>query len=80
MTPNADYQTVLRAISAWRPSQRVALARDILGTLALPEPAAGRSYRPSFDRALGLARGDGPPPSDEDVDRWIEGYRMEKYG
>ena len=46
--------------------------------------AGGRARRPArrptLHQALGLAATDRPPPSDEDVERWLEEERMKKYG
>ena len=79
MSHTSDYRQVLELVSAWPAEDRIALARDVLGTLQGPTaPATPR--RPTFERALGIARGEGPPPTDEQVEQWIDEYRMNKYG
>jgi predicted DNA-binding antitoxin AbrB/MazE fold protein len=42
------------------------------------EPAPRRGV--PVEQVLGMAAGQGPPPDDETVRRWIDEYRMEKYG
>ena len=74
-----DYSAVLKAVSSWPPKDRIALARDVLGTLEadVSEP---RPRKRTLERALGLACGEGPPPTDEDVRRWVDEYRTRKCG
>ena len=76
---SADYSGVLRTVSGWPPEDRIALAQDILRIVQI-DLSKPRPRRRTLDRALGLARGAGPPPTDEDVERWIEDHRREKYG
>lgn len=63
-----------------------ALSR-MLGLLKTEKPAPSEGemqpYGPKRDTlsaALGLASTDKPAPSDEDVARWLDERRMEKYG
>ena len=79
MTPDPDYSTVLRRVLAWPIDARIALARDLLSTIR-SEVAKQRGTRNTVSRALGLAKGKGAVPSDEEVRRWIDEHRMEKYG
>ncbi|HWQ15448.1 MAG TPA: hypothetical protein VNL77_21785 [Roseiflexaceae bacterium] len=39
-----------------------------------------RQRHPTLDRALGLLASDRPPPADEEVARWLEERRIERYG
>jgi hypothetical protein len=69
---------VLREIEGWPRADRLSLAMEILreSAAAAPSPAP----RDTLSRALGLARGKGPPPTDEQVKQWIHEHRMRKYG
>jgi len=77
MARDASYQQVLELVSAWPAEDRIALARDLLGTVQGNE--ATRTARPSFEQALGIGRGDAPAPTDEQVRQWIDEHRMGKY-
>ena len=74
-----DYATVLRAVRTWCAKERFALVQDVLRTLE-PLPEGSDRSRHTFERALGLLATDTPPPSDEEVQRMLEDYRLEKYG
>jgi hypothetical protein len=72
---------VLARVKAWDPATRIILARQILETLEQTSPYRGSAPRGRPVRELiGIGAGDGPPPDDEQVERWIAEYRMEKYG
>jgi hypothetical protein len=73
MAHDAAYQQVLNLVSAWPAEDRIALARDLLGTVDGNKHSP--NARPSFERALGIGRGDGPPPTDEQVRQWIDEHR-----
>jgi hypothetical protein len=67
---------ILQQVETWPDEDRKALVQELMrGAKALN---AGK--RPSFSTALGIARGEGAPPSDEDVKRWMDEYRTQKYG
>jgi hypothetical protein len=70
---------VLQLVLDWSAEDRLALAREVLQTLR-DRPAPQHEKRPSFERALGIARGSGPAPTDEEVEAWIDEHRMTKYG
>ncbi len=76
-TPTADREAILRTIETWPVEDRVALAQVILrratGQLTQPQ-------RPSWQQLAGLASTGQPPPSDEEVARWLGEHRSEKYG
>ena len=73
-----DYQTILETASTWPVTRRLNLAHDLLRTVE----SEMRVSRPqnSFQQALGLLATDGPPPTDEEVERILEEERMKKYG
>jgi CRISPR/Cas system CMR subunit Cmr6 (Cas7 group RAMP superfamily) len=71
-----DEETILRLVQTWPREQQVELAHRILDPgLATLDPLTGRPYIASAE-LRGIARGDGPVPTDEDIARW----RDEKYG
>jgi len=71
-----DEEAILRLVRMWPRDQQVDLAHRILdpglGTL---DPQTGRPLVSSAE-LRGIAAGDRPTPSDEEVERW----RIEKYG
>ena len=60
------------------------LAVDTLRTVFPPLPTAsslnGAKRGSPVKSLIGLAAGSGPPPTDDDVDRWLAERRLEKYG
>ena len=78
-SPALDRDTILQAVSTWPPDEQLALAHAIWAQVGLnfvEEPMA-----PPDSRSLAglIARGE-TPPSDEEVARWLDEHRMEKYG
>ena len=78
MSHRDDINTILKQVEVWPSVDRTALAYEILRSTArhqvVPPP------RNTAARATGLLRGDGPPPTDEQVEQWIEEERWRKYG
>jgi hypothetical protein len=69
---------ILKLVQTWPPDERAMLAHEILrdaSSQRLPPPP-----RDTLRTALGALRGNGPVPSDDDVDRIIEEERFAKYG
>ncbi|MDB5333797.1 MAG: hypothetical protein JWP03_4948 [Phycisphaerales bacterium] len=79
MSGNPDYETVLKAISAWPPEQRMALAHDVLETVR-HDAQTTSAPKQTLQRALGLGRGDAQPPNDREVAGWVDEHLSEKYG
>lgn len=75
MSLAADYNEILAAASHLPVEQRAALAQALIDTL---RPSS--RPKPTIDQLVGVGRGDGPPPTDEQVRRWIDEHRTEKYG
>ena len=78
MSHRQDIDSIIKQVDAWPPEDRVALAYQILRDMrikVLADPP-----RSTFQRALGIGRGDRPAPTDEDVRRIMEEHRTEKYG
>ncbi len=79
---------VINRVKTWSPGLRIALAKEILESLQPSEVAAGSGSASvkQFPRGLSaedlqdLLKTDRPAPDDETVDRWIDEYRMQKYG
>ena len=74
-----DYDSVLATVSSWPADRRASLVNALIESLSnatVPQ----RSRKPTIDELVGVARGDGPPPTDEQVKQWIDEYRMHKYG
>jgi hypothetical protein len=79
-----DYVEVLKTVQDWPFSQRIALVQDILRALvpelAILEAVAPRTRRNTLQEALGLLSTDQSPPSDEEIQEWLDEHRLEKYG
>lgn len=84
--PLLDHDTILQVIQQWPRAEQIELARAILraaeqarqgGESAAPEAT---QQQDSWMRLIGLLATDQPPPTDEDIERWREERRIEKYG
>ena len=71
-----DYSTILQLIYQLPVRQRFALVHDVLQSL---EPPALKR-QPTLPHALGLLATAEDVPTDEQVARWLDEQRMEKYG
>lgn len=69
---------VLDRVKTWPPDERRDLAQRILQTL--PAEPAQPSGKAGLRALLGLARTEGPPPSDEECRRILEEELLKKYG
>jgi len=78
MKHEQEIQTILKQVTPWPEEDRVALAYEILRNMRRQtrEPAPRRT----LESALGIAKGNGPPPDDATVKRWIAERRQQKYG
>jgi hypothetical protein len=74
--PNAEYEAILALVRSWPANQRLHLVQDVMGTLAATEPAP----RQTLQQARGLLKTQAAPPSDQQVDAWLEAHRAERYG
>jgi hypothetical protein len=82
-----NHENILEIVRRWSPGRRFALAQDILATLATelekstPSTSTSEERPSTLQKALGLlSTGDSPAPSDDDIQRWLDEYRLEKYG
>ena len=83
-TIDAEYDAVVDQIRRWPVARRFALLHDLLHALAAEGIIEDRRppgpRRPTLAQAIGFAAGEGPPPTDEEVERWLEERRMERFG
>jgi DNA-3-methyladenine glycosylase I len=75
---------VLNRVKTWPTTLRITLARRILQSVdGVESPAAMSAPKTrglSAAEVRALIRTDRTPPDDETMERWIDEYRMEKYG
>ena len=76
----ASYSDVIKMIGAWTPDRRFMLVRDVLKTLEPEFKMTRPKRRKTLNKALGLLSTNQPAPSDEEIEQWLDEYRMEKYG
>ena len=74
-----EYENILKIVREWPTTRRFTLVQDLLKTLA-PSQEGPPPKRETLRKALGLLSSDQPAPSDEEVRRWLDEHRMEKYG
>ena len=74
-----NYETVIKSVRNWPPARRFSLMQDVLKTLA-QEAETPRAKRNTLQKALGLLATSQPPPSDAEVQQWLDEHRMERYG
>jgi len=75
---------ILNRVTTWPTTLRITLARKILESVdqvdAPAAPPAPKTRGLSAAEVRAMIKTDRTPPDDETVDRWIDEYRMEKYG
>lgn len=78
-----SYENILKTIKHWPSSERLSLIRDILDTLTPElensEVSAASTKHPTLSDALGFLTTQ-TPPSDEEIQEWLDKHRLEKYG
>ena len=74
-----SYESILEIVRQWTPAQRFHLVQEVLKTLE-PKGEPVPKKRQALRELYGLLATDQPPPSDEDVRRWLDERRWEKYG
>lgn len=75
-TPTMDRDAILRTIESWPLEEQLTLAHAILN---LVKPS-GTPQRLRWRALAGLAATDGPQPTDQQIARWLDEHRTEKYG
>ncbi|PZR97894.1 MAG: hypothetical protein DLM69_09250 [Candidatus Chloroheliales bacterium] len=71
-----NYNRVLQSVLALSPELRAMLVQQAVASLVQPRP---RNTRAIIDRIENRPRGNQPPPTDAEVEQWIEEHRMERY-
>jgi hypothetical protein len=71
------YKEIIDIIRQWEPAQRLTLVEEVLTTLAQDERASKRP--PNVEQALGLLATDQTPPSDADIERWLDERHVSRY-
>ncbi len=74
---DTSYETILSIVRAWPEPERLSLVQDVMQTLA-DEKSAAR--HPTLEQALGLLATDRPPPTDEEIEQWLDERRTRRYG
>jgi hypothetical protein len=74
-----DSAQIWREVSTWPPAQRMALAHQILQSLHDDKPAVSTERRDALQQLIGIWKTP-QPPSDEQVERWLDEERMRKHG
>ena len=77
---SSEITEFVNRVRSWPVESRITLVRRILETLEQPALARVTKSGRSVSELIGIGAGVGPPPDDETVERWIDEYRMEKYG
>ncbi len=77
-TEPTSYEDIRKIVLGWSPTMRSALAHDILDTLA-QQAETPRPRRKTLHLALGLLDKGQPAPTDEEVEKMLDEYRMSKY-
>ena len=72
-----DIDSILLQVADWPSEERVALAYQIIRDMRIK--VLKDAPRSTFANALGMGRGDGPPPTDEDVRQIMREHRDTKY-
>lgn len=79
----AERERILRTIETWPIEDQVTLAQAILGKVAARLGASPQSVseaaseRSTWDALHGIASNSQTPPTDEQVERWLDEHRME---
>ncbi|MBA7654254.1 hypothetical protein ES703_62130 [subsurface metagenome] len=74
----SKYENILTIINHWSPEQRRLLLQDILESLK-KEWIHRAPRQKTLETALGLLARKGPAPTDEEVKKWLEDHRFQKY-
>jgi hypothetical protein len=78
-TESTDYEAILQIVREWPPARRFTLVQDVLKTL-VPAEAREQPHHPTLEKARGLLTDGRPAPTDEEIARWLEEHRQERYG
>jgi len=74
-----DYDNILQTVRRWPVAKRVDLVQSILNTLTFGS-GMPVSRPQTLSKALGLLQTERPAPTDAEVRRWLDEYRLRKHG
>lgn len=79
-TQSLTRETILETVQTWPKPQRLRLIQEITQNM-VTESEETLPRQNTADKALGLLRQytDEPPPTDEEVERWLEEERVKKH-
>lgn len=69
-------KAILKEVETWPAHEAETLARAIAGRFGGPSTR----QMLKLEDLVGIGRGDRPAPTDDEVKRWIDEHRVEKYG
>jgi hypothetical protein len=78
MPHEQEIESIVSQVQPWSEEDRMVLAYRILRETRRQSRAP--APRNTASRAIGIARGNGNPPDDATVRKWIEEHRLKKYG
>lgn len=73
----ADYYDVIEKVRPWPPEMKRALVAELVRSLDLID-RPGELRGVAAEKIRGVAAGQGGPPDEETLQRWIEEHRLEK--
>jgi len=76
----SEMTDILNRIKTWPVPAQITLARHILESIERKSVIEPPPRKHPVSDLIGLLKTDGPPPTDEEVERIIEEERMRKYG
>lgn len=78
-TQTVTHESIVKIVQTWSTDRRLQLVEDILRNLKVENEEAPVRKK-TLRTALGLLSTNNPPPTDEEIDQWLDERRMEKYG
>ena len=81
MITSSEITEILNKVETWPAEARLQLAQKLLGTLERDVAPTAPRRKASLRDLIGILRvGDGPPPTDEEIEAMKYEAMMEKYG
>ena len=76
-----EFSEVLERLEQWPPTDRWTLTRRLLDGLGEEQtPLRQPPRKIPLDQIRGMLKTDAPPPTDVEVESWLEEERLRKYG
>jgi len=73
-----DRAAILRVVRTWTDDERLRRIQDVLRLIRTDRTVA--AHAATYAQARGLLKTDRPPPTDAEVQHWLDERRMERYG